>query len=64
VLLATEVSLYDVVVDAPIRVPLRIMLYPATPTSSVAAFHDSPTAEEVVEVAAKFVGAVGAVVSS
>jgi hypothetical protein len=58
------VSAYDVEVDVAIWVPERYILYPATPTLSVDAFHERLICDEDVADAVKFVGTEGAVVSA
>ena len=58
----TEESVYEVVVLVPSAVPLRVMAYRATPTSSVLAFQVRPTLPALA-VATRFDGADGGVVS-
>ena len=50
--------------EVPAWVPLRYILYPATPTLSVEAVHEKEAVEEVITPSERPVGTVGGVVSA
>ena len=54
---------YEVVVDVPIGIPLRTILYPATPTLSVAAFQARAIWLDETTDAERLTGTLGAVIS-